>query len=72
MGFEQALAELEAIVRRVEHPDTPLEESLRAFERGVALVRRCREVLGSAEQRFEEITRQLELQDMGGKQAERA
>ena len=37
--FEEAMAELETLVRRLEQGELPLEESLAAFERGMALVR---------------------------------
>lgn len=51
--FEQALKELEAIVARMEQGDIPLEESLRQFERGIALTRTCQEALKAAEQRVQ-------------------
>lgn len=54
MSFEQAVAELESIIDRIEQGDMGLEESLAARRRGEALVRRCRSVLEHAEQ---EITR---------------
>jgi exodeoxyribonuclease VII small subunit len=50
--FEAALAELEAIVTRLEQGELPLEESLRQFERGVVLTRICQKALGQAEQRI--------------------
>ncbi len=53
VDFEQAMTELEGIVARLEQGDVPLEESLRQFERGVALTRTCQESLKSAEQRVE-------------------
>ncbi|MFO0511674.1 MAG: exodeoxyribonuclease VII small subunit, partial [Gammaproteobacteria bacterium] len=39
--FEKSLAELEALVERLEGGELPLEESLKSFERGVALTREC-------------------------------
>jgi len=51
--FEQAMAELEAVVARLEQGDVPLEEALKAFERGVALTRACQEALTAAEQKVE-------------------
>jgi exodeoxyribonuclease VII small subunit len=50
--FEAALAELEQIVLRLEQGDLPLEESLRQFERGVALTRHCQKSLRQAEQKI--------------------
>jgi exodeoxyribonuclease VII small subunit len=52
-GFEQALAELEALVERLEHGDLPLDEALKAFERGVALTRQCQTSLQAAQQKVE-------------------
>lgn len=54
-GFEQALAELEALVEALESGDTGLDESLAKFERGVALARRCQETLKTAELRVEQL-----------------
>jgi exodeoxyribonuclease VII small subunit len=51
--FEQALAELEALVERLEHGDLPLEEALRTFERGVVLTRHCQACLQTAQQKVE-------------------
>lgn len=55
--FEEAMAELEEVVRRVETGDTPLEESLQAFERGVALVRSLHARLDAVQSRIEELSR---------------
>ncbi len=55
--FEDALAELEGVVRRLEQGELPLEESLAAFERGIALVRLLSERLAQVEQRVEVLLR---------------
>jgi exodeoxyribonuclease VII small subunit len=49
--FEQALAELEAVVEHLESGELSLEESLKHFERGIALTRACQKSLAEAEQR---------------------
>jgi len=51
--FEKSLQELEQLVERLEAGDLPLEESLRTFERGVALTRECQLALQSAQARVE-------------------
>jgi exodeoxyribonuclease VII small subunit len=51
--FEDALAELEGIVQRLEKGELPLEDSLAAFERGIALVRSLSQRLSEVEQRVE-------------------
>lgn len=50
-SFEEALAELEQRVRRLESGEVSLEEALRLFEEGVELARTCHEQLEAAEQR---------------------
>jgi exodeoxyribonuclease VII small subunit len=50
--FEAALAELEAIVQRLEQGELSLEESLSQFERGVVLTRSCQKALRQAEQKI--------------------
>ena len=50
-SFEKALAELEAIVVKLEQGEDSLEEALAAFERGIKLTRHCQTALQSAEQR---------------------
>lgn len=55
-SFEQSLTELESIVDALERGDMTLEESLGAFERGVALTRACQKALDAAEQRVRILT----------------
>jgi len=55
--FEAALAELEAIVARLEQGDLPLEESLRQFERGVVLTRSCQKALQQAEEKIRVLSK---------------
>ena len=50
--FETALAQLEEIVAKMESGVLPLEESLVAYQRGVALTRICQERLAQAEQQI--------------------
>lgn len=51
--FETALAELERIVAAMEAGQMPLEESLNAYQRGVALLRQCNDTLTAAEKRVQ-------------------
>lgn len=51
--FEQALAELEQLVERLERGDLPLDEALQTFERGVALTRQCQTSLKAAQAKVE-------------------
>ncbi|MGH8213855.1 MAG: exodeoxyribonuclease VII small subunit [Rhodanobacteraceae bacterium] len=49
--FEQSLDELEKLVARLEGGELSLDESLRSFERGIALFRECQSALEQAELR---------------------
>ena len=49
--FEEALAELDGILRELEDGTTTLEDALSRYERGVALLRQCYGRLRDAEQR---------------------
>jgi exodeoxyribonuclease VII small subunit len=60
MKFEDALTELERIVRELEDGQTGLEQSLARYEQGVALLRRCYQQLQQAEQRIVMLTGQGE------------
>jgi exodeoxyribonuclease VII small subunit len=53
--FESALTELEQLVERLEQGDLPLDESLRTFERGVALTRQCQAALKDAQLKVEKL-----------------
>ena len=52
MTFEAALSRLEEIVRLLDSGGAPLDESLKLFEEGVALVRFCGKKLDNAEQKL--------------------
>jgi exodeoxyribonuclease VII small subunit len=56
--FETALHELEQIVERMEQGELSLEESLKQFERGVALTRSCQQALRDAEQKVQILLKQ--------------
>ncbi len=57
LRFEDALETLERTVQRLESGELSLEESLAAFEEGVALVRVLNEKLAEVEQRVEVLMR---------------
>lgn len=58
--FEKALKELEKLVENMEEGDMSLEDSMKQFERGVALTRSCQKALAEAEQKV-----QILLQNAG-------
>jgi len=51
IDFEQSLEALQSLVERLESGNLSLEESLGAFEQGVALTRECQQALTQAEQK---------------------
>jgi exodeoxyribonuclease VII small subunit len=55
MSYEHAVTELEAIIDRIESGEIGLEESVKAYERGVALQAHCKAILARAEQRVTEL-----------------
>jgi len=58
--FEEAQAELEQIVERLEHGQAPLNEALKLWERGEELYAFCRSRLDAAEGKVEELARRAE------------
>lgn len=54
--FEQSITELEEIVRQLEKGELTLEDSLKQFEKGIGLARKCQDVLNQAEQKIETLT----------------
>jgi exodeoxyribonuclease VII small subunit len=60
LTFEQALARLDDVVARMDGGDVGLEEAVRLFEQGQALLAVCRDRLALAQQRITELTAQGE------------
>lgn len=56
MSFEQAMSELEGVVDRLERGEVPLEESIKLYERGAELKKRCEDKLKEAEEKVAMIT----------------
>ncbi|EMO29575.1 exodeoxyribonuclease VII, small subunit [Leptospira interrogans serovar Bataviae str. HAI135] len=57
ISFEDALMELEQIAERLERQDFSLEESLKAYERGMELKKICQGILDTAEGKIEALTK---------------
>ena len=55
-SFESALAEFEALVEKMERGDLSLEDSVAAYERGVALNGYCEQALSAAERKIRILT----------------
>lgn len=56
--FEEALEELELIVERLEGGQLPLEEAIRSFEKGIALVKLCGRRLQQAEKKIDRLSQE--------------
>ena len=63
-NFEEALEELERLVSSMEEGELSLEDSMKAFEKGIKLTRECQTALQKAEQKV-----QILLNDSGETQA---
>jgi exodeoxyribonuclease VII small subunit len=55
--FEQALAELESIVERLQKPDLPLEEAIRLYRRGTEIASDSEAMLREAELQVQQLSR---------------
>lgn len=58
MTFEDALSQLESIVSELERGETPLEQTIARFERGIALSRRCEDRLNEADRKVAVLLRE--------------
>lgn len=58
--FEQAMSELESVVKNLESGDMTLDQSLAAFEKGVSLARECEEKLTEAKGKIEQLIKDSE------------
>lgn len=56
--IEKGLEDLEKIVNQMETQQLTLEESLKSFENGVKIVKKCQEALGQAERKIEILSEQ--------------
>ncbi|MEJ6477341.1 MAG: exodeoxyribonuclease VII small subunit [Paracoccaceae bacterium] len=56
MSFEDAMRELEGVVGQLERGDVPLEESIKLYERGALLKKRCESKLKEAEEKVAKLT----------------
>lgn len=69
LDFESSMVELESLVERMEQGEQSLEDSLKDFERGIALTRSCQKSLQETEQKIQQLIEkngQDELVDFDG------
>jgi exodeoxyribonuclease VII small subunit len=70
MTFEQAMAELEQVVGKLERGDVALDDSIVLYERGAALKKRCETKLKEAEEKVAAITLDADGNATGAKPVE--
>ena len=58
LTFEQAIHQLKDIVSKIEQGEIPLQDSLDQYEKGMALIKHCRDILQKAEKRIEKISKE--------------
>lgn len=56
MKFSEKMTELDATLRKLEDESISLEDALSEFEKGIALVKECREYLENAKQKITLLT----------------
>lgn len=62
-NFEKSLKELELIVRELESGDVNLDQSLKKFEQGIELYKKCRSTLENAEKKIKILSDSLKELD---------
>jgi len=65
LNFEEAIKELGNIVSRIEQGEIALQDGLKQYEKGMALIKHCRKILAKAEKQIEKISKEDEAEDKG-------
>ena len=68
LTFEQAIQQLKEIVTRIEQGQIPLQDSLDQYEKGMALIKQCRDILQKAEKRIEKISKEEPPESLEGQE----
>jgi exodeoxyribonuclease VII small subunit len=61
--FETTLEKLEELVQKLEEGDLPLEDSLKAFEEGMTMVKSCEKRLNEAQKKIEILMKDGKTKD---------
>ena len=56
LSFEEGISELEELVHRMESGDAPLDSRVSHYQKGMNLLKHCREKIKSAELKIQEVT----------------
>lgn|GEM_PF-163209 len=65
IDFEKSLEKLEGIVEKLESGELSLEKSLKEFEQGMDLYKKCKKVLDQAEKKITKLSKDLKEEDLG-------
>lgn len=65
LSFDEAMSQAEQLLSQMESGEMELEDSLKAYERGMALLSRCQQVITTAQQRVEQISAASKVQSSG-------
>ena len=71
MSFEEAIKKLTSIVGKIEQGQIPLQDSLKQYEKGMALIKHCKGILQKAEKRIEKISEEQKSEDRSQKTDDR-
>jgi exodeoxyribonuclease VII small subunit len=63
LTFEQAIKQLTDIVGKIEQGEIPLQDSLNQYEKGMVLIKHCKDILQKAEKRIEKISEEKQPED---------
>ena len=64
-SLEELFADAEALIRRMEEPDLPLEEAFAAYEQGMKIIRACNSRIDQVEQKMLVMNEEGELVPFG-------
>ena len=67
LSFEDTIKELTGIVSKIEQGQISLENSIQQYERGMTLIKHCRQILSKAEQRIVKISEENQTENRGKK-----
>jgi len=67
LSFEDTIKELTGIVSKIEQGQISLENSIQQYERGMTLIKHCRQILSKAEKRIVKISEENQTENRGKK-----
>ena len=67
LTFEDTIKELTGIVSKIEQGQISLENSIQQYERGMTLIKHCRQILSKAEERIVKISEENQTENGGEK-----